>query len=144
MRDTSLQRAGEPGETTTLTLDPALRFGSLQTVYDDGRSMLVATSNDAPEQVDALLSWLGENVQRWSSLDGTAVIATADRQPVVYGATQSEGRIERRWSSLSKLQTYLACRGGPAHHAHIQRGVRTWLKALLSSKQAMDQRSPGT
>lgn len=86
----TVQRAGEPGETTTLTLDPALRFGSLQTVYDDGRSMLVATSNDAPEQVDALLSWLGENVQRWSGLDGTAVIATADRQPVVYGATQSE------------------------------------------------------
>lgn len=86
----TVARADAPDENTTLTLDPALRFGSLQTAYDGGRSVLVATSNNAPEQIDALLSWLGENVERWSNLNGTALIAAPDRQPVVYGATEAD------------------------------------------------------
>ncbi|EUA85947.1 hypothetical protein I551_7628 [Mycobacterium ulcerans str. Harvey] len=36
------------GKPATLTLDPALRFASLQTVFQHGRSLLVATSNGAP------------------------------------------------------------------------------------------------
>ncbi|MGB2920522.1 MAG: hypothetical protein WA944_10320 [Mycobacterium sp.] len=80
----TVERADSPGETTTLTLDPALGFGSLQVVHDGRRSVLVATSNDAPEQLDALLGWLGPNVERWADLDGTALIAAPGRQPVVF------------------------------------------------------------
>lgn len=80
----SVERADSPGETTTLTLDPMLGFGSLQVVHDGRRSVLVATSNDAPDQLDGLLGWLGQNVERWADLDGTALIAAPGRQPVVF------------------------------------------------------------
>lgn len=85
----TVEQAGEPGEPTTLTLDPALAFASLQAVYDGRRSVLVATSNGAPEQLDALLGWLNEDVQRWSSLDGDALIATPGRQPVLVSTGQA-------------------------------------------------------
>lgn len=71
---------------TTLTLDPAQRLGSLQTVFDGRRTLVVATSNGAPEQVDALLAWLDAAPLRWSRLTGTAVLAPAGRTPVSFGA----------------------------------------------------------
>ncbi|BDX34138.1 membrane protein [Mycobacterium antarcticum] len=71
---------------TTLTLNPAQRFGSLQTVFDGRRTAIVATSNGAPEQVDALLAWLDAAPVRWSRLTGTAVLAPAGRDPVSFGA----------------------------------------------------------
>lgn len=82
----TVRRADQPDETTSLTLTPSLGFGSLQAVYDGRRSVLVATSNDAPDQLDALLGWLDQDARRWPSLDGTALIATPGRQPVVFNA----------------------------------------------------------
>jgi hypothetical protein len=71
---------------TTLTLDPGQRLGSLQTALDGRRPLLIATSNGAPEQVDALLAWLDADPVRWSRLTGTAVLAPAGRDPVTFGA----------------------------------------------------------
>lgn len=76
------------GEPTSLTLDPVQRFGALQVVHDGDRSVLVATSNNAPEELDALLSWLGQDVQRWSRLDGSALIAMPGRDPVLVAGAQ--------------------------------------------------------
>ena len=78
----SLEGIDNGGEPTTLTLDPAIRFGSLQTLFDGQRSLLVATSNGAPDQLDELLRWLGSDPRRWSRLDGTAVVATPGHGPV--------------------------------------------------------------
>ncbi len=74
---------------TTLTLKPGQRFGSLQTVLDGRRPLLIATSNGAPEQIDAVLDWLGADPLRWSQLNGTAVLAPAGRDPVTYGSDAS-------------------------------------------------------
>ncbi|MBU9763682.1 hypothetical protein FR943_07495 [Mycobacterium sp. TNTM28] len=79
----------DSGQPTTLTLEPALRFGSLQTVVDGKRSLLVATSNGAPEQLDELLRWLHANRQRPANLDGVAVISVPGRAPVTVLATQN-------------------------------------------------------
>ena len=50
----------EDGNHTTLTLEPTVKFGSLQAFYDGKRSVLVATSNGgAVGQLDELLRWLG-------------------------------------------------------------------------------------
>lgn len=76
------------GEPTSLTLDPALRFGSIQVVHQGNRTVLVATSNNAPEELDALLSWLGQDVQRWSRLDGSALVAVPGRDPVLVAGAQ--------------------------------------------------------
>lgn len=67
---------------TTLTLDPAVQFGSLQTVFDGKRTLLIATSNGAPQQLDELLGWLGGGSGRWSGLDGRAIISVPGQPPV--------------------------------------------------------------
>jgi len=78
----TLQAADELGAPTTLTLNPTLRYGSLQTFFEGGRSVLVATSNSAPGELDELLRWLGADVRRWPRLDGTVLVAAPGRQPV--------------------------------------------------------------
>lgn len=80
--DLTVDGVGDDGEATTLSLTPAVRFGSLQTVFDGERSLLIATSNGAAGQLDELLRWLNDDPQRWSSLDGAAVIAAPGRDPV--------------------------------------------------------------
>jgi hypothetical protein len=74
------------GKAVTLKLDPAMRFASLQTVFTGGRSLLIATSNAAPGQLDAFLRWLGEDERRWARLSGAAVLAVPDRPPVTVNA----------------------------------------------------------
>lgn len=63
------------GASSTLALDPLVGFGSLQTFYDGGRTLLVATSTNTPGELDRLLRWLDEDVARWSGLQGNALIA---------------------------------------------------------------------
>lgn len=75
----NVDTTGEPG---TLTLTPGVRQGSLQTTYDDGRTVLVATSDGAPEELDRLLDWLSADADRWSRLSGNAVIAVPGEAPV--------------------------------------------------------------
>lgn len=78
----TLQAADELGAPTTLTLAPTLRYGSLQTFVAGGRSVLVATSNSAPAELDELLRWLGADGRRWPRLDGTVLVSAPGRQPV--------------------------------------------------------------
>jgi hypothetical protein len=91
--DITVENVDRTGESGTLALNPALRFGSLQTMYDGNRTLLVATSNNAPDQLDALLRWIDSNVERWSRVTGTAVIAVPDRAPVVF-STESPRQSE--------------------------------------------------
>ncbi|TPG34226.1 hypothetical protein EAH80_11550 [Mycobacterium hodleri] len=75
---------GEQGAPpTTLNLDPGIQFGSLQTVFTGKRSVLVATSNGAPNRLDDLLRWLDEDAQRWSQLKGNALVAIAGQEPAL-------------------------------------------------------------
>lgn len=68
-------------EQTTLALDPAVPFASLQAVFDGRRSLLIATSNGAPNQLDELLRWLNSDDRRWSQLKGNALVAFPGRTP---------------------------------------------------------------
>jgi len=72
----------ESGDPTTLTLDPEIQYGSLQTVFDGRRTVLVATSNGASAQLDELLRWLSEKSGRWSDLQGRAIISVPGTEPV--------------------------------------------------------------
>lgn len=90
--DRQLTLAGvQPGApATTLTLDPGIQFGSLQTLFTGKRTVLVATSNGAPDALDGLLRWLGDDPQRWSQLSGSALVGVAGREPaLVPGRTPS-------------------------------------------------------
>lgn len=69
------------GNSSTVTLDPSVGFGSLQTVYTGGRTVLVATSTGASGELDRLLGWLDADTARWSDLSGNAAIAMPGRDP---------------------------------------------------------------
>ena len=60
-RSLTLVGLGKDDAETTLTLNKDIRFGSLQTVFDGRRSLLVATSNGAPAQLDDLLRRLSSD-----------------------------------------------------------------------------------
>jgi len=82
------------GKPTSVTVDPELRFASLQTVFDGHRSVLVATSNGVPEQLDTLLNWLGGDERRWAALDGVAVLSVAGADPVTVAVPVPAQRTE--------------------------------------------------
>lgn len=103
---------GADDEEMTLTLDPGVRFGSLQIVFDGQRTLLVATSNGAPAQLDELLRWVGSNEQGWSTLRGNAVVAiegsepqmVPDRAPVsVFGPPESQAQTDAQSDGGSGL-----------------------------------------
>ena len=77
----TVENARGTGEAGTLTITPAPAFGSLQTTYDGNRTVLVATSDNAPGELDRLLDWLSADVDRWSRLTGDAVIAVPGEPP---------------------------------------------------------------
>ncbi|WP_236950238.1 hypothetical protein [Mycobacterium sp. MS1601] len=79
----TVQNAAGDGEPSTLRLDPALAFGSLQALYSGNRTLLVATSNGAASQLDELLNWLAADPERWARLSGDALISAPQRAPVV-------------------------------------------------------------
>ena len=74
-----LDTAGKP---ITLALDSTVRFASLQTVFDGQRTMLIATSDGAPAQLDELLRWLSAEPGRWFGLAGQWVISVAGNEPI--------------------------------------------------------------
>ncbi|MCG5431861.1 hypothetical protein LV457_06085 [Mycobacterium sp. MYCO198283] len=83
----SITGMGDDGGPVALTLDPQVRFGSLQTVLDGNRTVLVATSNGAPDQLDSLLNWLDDEPRRWSRLTGDALLGPAGVQPLTFDTT---------------------------------------------------------
>lgn len=76
----TVQGVDPQGRSATLTLDPEVKFGSLQTAFDGQRSLLIASSNGAPGQLDGLLKWLGAG--RWGGLNGRAVVSVPGAEPV--------------------------------------------------------------
>jgi hypothetical protein len=75
----TVQGVDPQGQSASLTLDPEVKFGSLQTVFDGQRSLLIASSNGAPGQLDSLLNWL---TSRWGGLNGRAVVSVPGAEPL--------------------------------------------------------------
>ena len=72
----------DPGDpVATVMLDPGVRFGSLQTVFDGRRSLLIATSNGDAARLDDLLRWLSSEPKRWTQLRGNALVDFPGREP---------------------------------------------------------------
>ena len=90
-----VQRLGDDGEATTLELEPGQQLGSLQTVVDGDRTLLIATSNGAAAELDSLLDWLDEDRMRWSRLNGTAIVAAPDREPVTVDSSEPQAASEQ-------------------------------------------------
>ncbi|BAF53164.1 hypothetical protein cgR_0201 [Corynebacterium glutamicum R] len=70
--------------TRSLQTNAALVVGSIQAVWDADkkRTVIVASSQDNPADLDALISWMGEDRERWSDLNGDLIVKVRDREPV--------------------------------------------------------------
>jgi hypothetical protein len=94
---------GSDNKPATIELDPQMRFASLQTVFNRGRQLLIATSNGAPMQLDALLKSLSGDTSRWPSLGGVALVSVPGQDAVTVsqknlpGGTNSEGHSGLGW-----------------------------------------------
>ncbi|MEV6770181.1 hypothetical protein AB0N05_16310 [Nocardia sp. NPDC051030] len=64
-----------------LKIDPAMPFGSLQTTWSNNRTVVVATSTNAPEHLDRALAWLDADLDRWTRLEGSVLFQAGDREP---------------------------------------------------------------
>lgn len=89
------------GQQGQLRLDPSVPFASVQTTYDGNRTVLIATSNDAPGELDALLGWLDSDVERWSRLTGDALIGAPGRAPVLVGTAAEQPQTVAQSKDLS-------------------------------------------
>ena len=79
---TTIDVLGIDGRPDTTDIEPGLQFGSLQAVYQNGRTLLVATSNGNAAQLDALLTFLEADARNWSDLDAAALIQVPGRPPL--------------------------------------------------------------
>lgn len=99
----TLNGLGSDGKPATIELDPQLRFASVQTVFNRGRSLLIATSNGAPVQLDALLKSLSGDTSRWPNLNGVALVSVPGQDAVTIsqknlpGGANSEGHSGLGW-----------------------------------------------
>lgn len=94
------------GQSVSLNVDPAPPFGSLQTVLDGQRTVLIATSTGAPGQLDELLGYLAGKPGGWAGLDGRAIISVPGMEPI----TVSNPR--RDYSAAPKAQNESKQEGG--------------------------------
>lgn len=106
-----IQRVGGGGSPASLTLDPATPFASLQVGRSGNRTVLFATSEGAPEQLDSLLDWLDGDVRRWAALDGTAAISLPDREPVTVDADGAAPQQDSGGGGTSVYWWIAACAG---------------------------------
>jgi hypothetical protein len=92
------------GEPQIVTLDPTIEYGSLQTVFDGHRTLLIATSTGKPDQLDALLGWLNTDARRWARLSGDALLGVPGREPFTVSANndvpQQNQALESRSPSM--------------------------------------------
>lgn len=70
------------GQSVSLNVEPAPPFGSLQTVFDGKRTVLIATSTGAPAQLDELPRYLSGPPGRLVGLSGRAIISVPGASPI--------------------------------------------------------------
>ncbi|WP_107528887.1 hypothetical protein [Mycolicibacterium tusciae] len=105
-----VQRVGG-GDPATLKLDPSTPFASLQVGRNGDRTVLFATSDGAPEQLDSLLDWLDGDTRRWAGLDGTAAISLPDREPVTVDTEAAAPPVASEDTGSSVYWWIAACAG---------------------------------
>ncbi|RJO79354.1 hypothetical protein D5S18_03250 [Nocardia panacis] len=79
------------GRTAIVKIDPTTPFGSLQTTYAGGRTVVVATSTNAPGHLDRALGWLNADLDRWQQLHGAALYQAGEREPEFFDPTAALG-----------------------------------------------------
>ncbi|MGV9669407.1 hypothetical protein ACWDPV_02275 [Gordonia sp. NPDC003504] len=91
------------GSTSSVTLDPALRYGVLQATRAGDRTVLVAGSTGDARDLDDLLDWLADD-NRWTSVSGDAIaiVKVRDQQPLYIDADKAAPAPPAEAASIQK------------------------------------------
>ena len=84
------------------------------------RTVLIATSNNAPEQVDGLLGWLDSDVQRWSALTGDVLITAPGRDPML---VNTDATAPPPGATEDRMKLYLGIGAGVVALAAVGTGL---------------------
>lgn len=141
----NVQGLDPEGNRLTMKLDPQTKFGSLQTIFNGNRALMIATSNGAPAQLDSLLDWL-DGSGRWAGLNGQAIIAIPDGPPL----TVANPAIDSAQASASQgaqqdlfwwVAGGIATIAGAAALLILLRARRTSARLLTSAAARTSERS---
>lgn len=136
------------GKFITLTLEPAMKVGSLQVVFDGQRTVLIATSSGSAAQLDELLKWLSSDSNRWPGLNGRAIIAVAGQTPVAIPIPETELPTEETAPKSDKgggFGVVWLAAGGVVAAAVVGALLillKTWRKHRRSGAQSLPEPTP--
>ncbi|WP_067829354.1 hypothetical protein [Nocardia inohanensis] len=74
---------------TKIDLAPPLSFGSLQATWSGKRTVVIATSTQAPANLDRLLNWLTADPDRSFRLSGPVLVQAGEREPEFFDPAAS-------------------------------------------------------
>ncbi|MDJ0394074.1 hypothetical protein QMK17_12120 [Rhodococcus sp. G-MC3] len=116
-----------------LTLGTDVPYATVQVANtENDAALVVASSNDAPEQLDGLLGWLDSDPTRWFGLSGDVLFAAADIAPLSLSSTDlagAEADAPAADNSINWLTVAAACAGGLLLLAGIVAAVLVWLRS---------------
>ncbi|QIS09521.1 cellulose biosynthesis cyclic di-GMP-binding regulatory protein BcsB [Nocardia arthritidis] len=87
----TVTETGTGGEKAVVRIDPTVAFGSLQTTWSGGRTVVVASSTNAAGHLDRALDWLNADLDRWQQLHGAALFQAGDRDPEFFDPNAALG-----------------------------------------------------
>ncbi|WP_157556790.1 hypothetical protein [Nocardia acidivorans] len=109
-----------------IDLTPPLEFGSLQAVWSGRRTVLVATSTNAPDHLDRVLNWLVADPDRSFQLTGPVLLQAGDREPEFFdplaGTAEADAAAAMDDSGIPVAHT-LALAGGILLAAGVLAGL---------------------
>ncbi|WP_227981273.1 cellulose biosynthesis cyclic di-GMP-binding regulatory protein BcsB [Nocardia spumae] len=70
------------GGTTEIKVDAFEKYASIQTLHQNERELLVATSDSGPAELDRTLAWLDAQSSGWANLSGDLIFTVPGRDPV--------------------------------------------------------------
>lgn len=109
-------------------------YGTLQVIEQGNRTVVLATSNGEPRDLDALLGWLDADPSQFPRLTGDVLIGPRDAQPFAIGVKVTDVAAQADAEENSGIGTgaIVAIVAGTAVLAVIVVGATVWLRRRRS------------
>ncbi|WP_242676821.1 hypothetical protein [Rhodococcus sp. ABRD24] len=127
-------RSADPALLALRGVTGSTPYGSVQVLETGNRTVVLASSNGAPGDLDALLGWLDADPARFPKLTGDVLIGPRDAQPFAIGVrvTDVTAQAEDQNDSGIGAGTVAAIAVGTAALAVLVVGAAVWLRRRRS------------
>ncbi len=130
---------------TELGLDTAVPYAALQVTTVDGMPLLVATSAQAPGELDAMLSWLDTDPTRWFGLSGDILFSAPGAEPMSLSSSElgASDSIAASSTESDRSSVWLVALGaGAALVVAALVGCLLWLRPSRGDHRRRDPQTP--